>query len=131
MPAGRPKGSQDNPRQRMLRSLSQAFEERGWSEFMPIAEMAVLATEGRIDLQARKAEHAADAERVKAGEMDRADATPRPNNADRAIVSGMFERTAAFLYPRLKAAEISVGGLDGAGPVTVRFARDEAEVPEG
>ena len=121
---GSRKGRHNNPRERMLR-----FIEDQWPDFDPVARMIEQAEITRAEMIEQDRLHKAEQKVCDAGGISQEDVTPAVPRADRNMLTSMYERPARYLAPRLKEQEIKIGGLDG-GPVTVRFARDDSEIPE-
>ena len=136
MPAGRPKGSIDMPRQRMLRGLEEQYP--NLNVICRIMEQAELA---RDDMAQRTEEYkrfrdhgempaVPDVQRGEGGELELAQQPQRVPVGERNMLTGMYEKAARFLLPQLKATEMAVGGLEGGGPVRVTFLREPPPEPE-
>ena len=110
----------------MLRELERIYP--GWNPLHRMVEMAELARDQMIE--ERKAYDAWQAASA-ANDSTASDEPPhRPTNADANLVQAMYERPAKYLLPQLKAQEITVGGLQGSGPVRVTFLREPPPEPE-
>jgi hypothetical protein len=108
------KGIPNAPRQQMLSELRDRYPKLNL-----MAEMVDLAMMAKKDVEKRQ-EWMEDPKK--------ADGPFEPvTNAELSTVQQMFERPAKYLLPQLKAIDMSVGGLEGAGPITVSFARGEPD----
>ena len=105
MPAGRPKGSRDAPRERMLRLI----EER-WPAFSPALEMLEQCMIVKADLDSRTAARLDDIEMYKQGELDFEEIRDPIPTSERAELVAMIDKPARYLLPQLKAQDIKIEG---------------------